>query len=100
MTGPRPGLVRDGADVLVAGSFVFHHASGPPGGIAALRARGGGAIEPVSVSPAFPDRAGRSCCVGALVYTVLVAYPRKYGALTWSFAPVSGHWASVCSICF
>lgn len=32
-----PGLVRDGADVLVAGSFVYHHASGPPGGIAALR---------------------------------------------------------------
>ena len=30
-----PGLVRDGADVLVAGSFVFHHVSGPPGGIAA-----------------------------------------------------------------
>lgn len=33
-----PGLVRDGADVLVAGSYIFHHASGPPGGIAALRA--------------------------------------------------------------
>jgi ribulose-phosphate 3-epimerase len=33
-----PGLVRDGADVLVAGSFIFHHPGGPPGGIAALRA--------------------------------------------------------------
>jgi ribulose-phosphate 3-epimerase len=34
-----PGLVRDGADVLVAGSYVFHHpAAGPAGGIAALRA--------------------------------------------------------------
>ena len=32
-----PGLVRDGADVLVTGSFVFHHAGGPPMGIAALR---------------------------------------------------------------
>jgi ribulose-phosphate 3-epimerase len=34
-----PGLVRDGVDVLVAGSYVFHHPSGgPSGGIAALRA--------------------------------------------------------------
>lgn len=32
-----PGLVRDGADVLVSGSFVFHHAGGAPGGIADLR---------------------------------------------------------------
>jgi ribulose-phosphate 3-epimerase len=32
-----PGLVRDGADVLVAGSFVFHDSGGPAGGIAALR---------------------------------------------------------------
>lgn len=31
-------LVRDGADVLVAGSAVFHHPGGVPGGIAALRA--------------------------------------------------------------
>lgn len=33
-----PGLVRDGADVLIAGSFVFHHEQGVAGGIAALRA--------------------------------------------------------------
>lgn len=33
-----PHLVGEGADVLVAGSFVFHHANGVPGGIAALRA--------------------------------------------------------------
>ncbi len=32
-----PGLVRDGADVLVAGSFVFQHATGPKGGIEALQ---------------------------------------------------------------
>ncbi|HVK04600.1 MAG TPA: ribulose-phosphate 3-epimerase [Armatimonadaceae bacterium] len=32
------GLVHGGADVLVAGSFVFHAPGGPPGGIAALRA--------------------------------------------------------------
>ena len=31
-------LARDGADVLVAGSFIFGHAAGPAGGIAALRA--------------------------------------------------------------
>ena len=33
-----PGLVRDGADVLIAGSFVFHAQGGPGSGIAALRA--------------------------------------------------------------
>ena len=33
-----PGLVEGGADVLVAGSFVFHHPGGVPGGVAALRA--------------------------------------------------------------
>ena len=33
-----PGLVRDGADVLIAGSFVFHAPGGPGNGIAALRA--------------------------------------------------------------
>ena len=33
-----PGLVQDGADVLVAGSFVFKHAAGPAEGISALRA--------------------------------------------------------------
>ncbi len=33
-----PGLVQGGADVLVAGSFLFHHADGVAGGIAALRA--------------------------------------------------------------
>lgn len=32
-----PGLVRDGADVLVAGSFVFGHPEGIAGGIAALQ---------------------------------------------------------------
>ena len=33
-----PQLARDGADVFVAGSFVFHHKDdGPAGGIAALR---------------------------------------------------------------
>jgi len=32
-----PGLVRDGADVLVAGSFVFGHERGVDGGLAALR---------------------------------------------------------------
>jgi ribulose-phosphate 3-epimerase len=32
-----PGLVRDGADVLVAGSFVFGHPGGVAGGINALR---------------------------------------------------------------
>ena len=36
--GTAPGLVRDGADVLVAGSFVFGHPGGAPGGVAALRA--------------------------------------------------------------
>jgi len=38
-----PGLAQAGADVLVAGSYVFHHAGGPPGGIAALRAATAGA---------------------------------------------------------
>ena len=33
-----PGLVRDGADVLIAGSCVFHAPGGPGSGIAALRA--------------------------------------------------------------
>jgi len=33
-----PGLVRDGADILVAGSYVFHHEQGVAGGIAHLRA--------------------------------------------------------------
>lgn len=34
-----PDLARDGADVLVAGSYLFHHPQGgPSGGIAALRA--------------------------------------------------------------
>jgi ribulose-phosphate 3-epimerase len=34
-----PGLVRDGADVLVAGSYIFHHPQGGiSGGMAALRA--------------------------------------------------------------
>lgn len=34
-----PGLVRDGADILVSGSYVFHHEQGGvPGGISALRA--------------------------------------------------------------
>lgn len=37
-----PGLVRDGADVLVAGSYVFHHDAGPPAGVAALRAAAAG----------------------------------------------------------
>lgn len=32
-----PGLVRDGVDILVAGSSVFGHPGGPAGGIAALR---------------------------------------------------------------
>lgn len=32
-----PGLVRDGADVLVAGSFVFGHPGGVVGGLNALR---------------------------------------------------------------
>ena len=36
--GTAPGLLRDGADVLVAGSFVFGHAGGVEGGLAALRA--------------------------------------------------------------
>lgn len=31
------GLIRDGADVLVAGSFIFHHENGIPGGISTLR---------------------------------------------------------------
>ena len=35
-------LVELGADVLVAGSFVFHYADGVPGGIAALRAAAAG----------------------------------------------------------
>lgn len=33
-----PGLARDGADVLVAGSFIFHAEGGPANGIADLRA--------------------------------------------------------------
>jgi ribulose-phosphate 3-epimerase len=33
-----PNLVQLGADVLVAGSFVFHASGGVPSGIAALRA--------------------------------------------------------------
>lgn len=33
-----PPLVADGADVLVAGSFVFNHPEGIPGGVAALQA--------------------------------------------------------------
>ncbi len=33
-----PNLVGLGADVLIAGSYVFHHGGGVPGGIAALRA--------------------------------------------------------------
>lgn len=37
-----PGLVREGADVLVAGSFVFHAEDGPAHGIAALRAAASG----------------------------------------------------------
>ena len=32
-----PGLVHDGADVLVAGSFVFGHPGGVAGGLSALR---------------------------------------------------------------
>jgi ribulose-phosphate 3-epimerase len=36
-----PGLVRDGVDVLVAGSFVFKHPEGVAGGIAALRRAAG-----------------------------------------------------------
>jgi ribulose-phosphate 3-epimerase len=36
--GTAPGLARDGADVLVAGSYIFHAAGGPPSGIASLRA--------------------------------------------------------------
>jgi ribulose-phosphate 3-epimerase len=39
-----PHLVRDGADVLVAGSFVFHAPGGPPAGIAALRAAAASAL--------------------------------------------------------
>ena len=35
-----PGLIRDGADVLVAGSFVFHHPDGVASGIAALHDAG------------------------------------------------------------
>ena len=35
-------LVELGTDVLIAGSFVFHHASGVAGGIAALRAAAAG----------------------------------------------------------
>jgi ribulose-phosphate 3-epimerase len=37
-----PGLVRDGADVLVAGSFIFHAEGGPASGIADLRAAASG----------------------------------------------------------
>jgi ribulose-phosphate 3-epimerase len=33
-----PEVVQAGADVLVAGSFVFHYAGGVPAGLAALRA--------------------------------------------------------------
>lgn len=33
-----PNLVHGGADVLIAGSYVFHAAGGPPSGIASLRA--------------------------------------------------------------
>lgn len=33
-----PNLVELGADVLIAGSYIFHHGGGVPGGIAALRA--------------------------------------------------------------
>jgi ribulose-phosphate 3-epimerase len=36
-----PGLVRDGADILVAGSFVFKHTGGASGGITALRTAAG-----------------------------------------------------------
>jgi ribulose-phosphate 3-epimerase len=36
-----PGLVADGADVLVAGSFVFRHVHGVKGGLSALRQAGG-----------------------------------------------------------
>jgi ribulose-phosphate 3-epimerase len=32
-----PNLVQHGADILVAGSYVFHAPGGPPGGIATLR---------------------------------------------------------------
>jgi len=32
-----PGLIRDGADVLVAGSYLFGHSGGVAGGLAALR---------------------------------------------------------------
>ncbi|MBC8140696.1 MAG: ribulose-phosphate 3-epimerase [Armatimonadetes bacterium] len=35
-------LVELGADILVAGSFVFHHGGGVPGGISALRAAAAG----------------------------------------------------------
>lgn len=37
-----PDLVRHGADVLVAGSFIFNHDDGVSGGIAALRAAAAG----------------------------------------------------------
>ena len=37
-----PGLVRDGADILVAGSYIFHHPGGVPGGVAALRSAAAG----------------------------------------------------------
>jgi ribulose-phosphate 3-epimerase len=37
-----PGLARDGADVLVAGSFIFHAEGGPANGIADLRAAASG----------------------------------------------------------
>ena len=36
-------LAELGADVLIAGSFLFHHGGGVPGGIAALRAAASGA---------------------------------------------------------
>lgn len=39
-----PHLVRDGADILVAGSFVFHAPGGPPAGIASLRRAAASAI--------------------------------------------------------
>jgi len=37
-----PGLARDGADIFVAGSYVFHAPGGPANGIAALRAAAAG----------------------------------------------------------
>lgn len=36
-TETAPQVVRAGADVLIAGSYVFHHPDGPAGAIAALR---------------------------------------------------------------